>query len=45
MQVIAKRYQIWGKQGKEWSPWFPYNGDDKEIWQLKPNLKNEYKYE
>lgn len=39
-----KRYQVYGKHGIEWSPWFPYTGTP-EKWQLKGKLLNEYKYE
>lgn len=43
-KVTMKRYQFWGPKGIEWTKWFPYNGESKEKWQLKPQgLRNEYK--
>jgi hypothetical protein len=42
-----KRYQFFGKQGIQWTDWFPTNGKSQEPIQLKcykgRNLKNEYK--
>ena len=48
MTKIEKRYQLFGRNGVEWTPWFPYGKkeDNKtlEPWQLKSsNLKNEYR--
>ena len=48
MAKIEKRYQLFGRNGVEWTPWFSYDRkeDNKtlEPWQLKSsNLKNEYR--
>ena len=48
MTKIEKRYQLFGRNGVEWTPWFHYGKkeDNKtlESWQLKSsNLKNEYR--
>lgn len=48
MAKIEKRYQLFGRNGVEWTPWFHYGkkADNKtlEPWQLKgSNLKNEYR--
>ena len=48
MTKIEKRYQLFGRNGVEWTPWFHYGKkeDNKtlEPWQLKSsNLKNEYR--
>ena len=48
MAKIEKRYQLFGRNGVEWTPWFHYGKkeDNKtlESWQLKSsNLKNEYR--
>ena len=48
MAKIEKRYQLFGRNGVEWTPWFHYGKkeDNKtlEPWQLKSsNLKNEYR--
>ena len=38
-----KRYQIYTKDGITWSNWFHLTGDfEKEQWQIKNKLKNEY---
>lgn len=43
-KVTQKRYQFYGKQGVEWTPWFPYRGESREKIQLKSSgLKNEYR--
>ena len=40
-----KRFQFFGKQGVEWSPWFNVSENSVEPFQLKSSkLKNEYKY-
>jgi hypothetical protein len=41
--MIYKRYQYYGKQGIEWTPWFLITGKEIPKYQLKPNLRNEYK--
>lgn len=38
-----KRYQIWTKNGLEWSKWFKWCGVVEEKWQIKNKQKNEYK--
>ena len=48
MTKIEKRYQLFGRNGVEWTPWFHYGKkeDNKtlEPWQLKSSkLKNEYR--
>ena len=48
MTKIEKRYQLFGRNGVEWTPWFYYDEKDNsktlEPWQLKSsNLKNEYR--
>ena len=48
MAKIEKRYQLFGRNGVEWTPWFHYGKKDDnktlEPWQLKSsNLKNEYR--
>lgn len=43
---MLKRYQRYTKNGIEWTPWFEVPDDvDKEKWQLKGKLLNEYKDE
>ena len=41
---MKKRYQYFGKDGIQWSPWFDYDGEQFP-WQLKNKLRNEYKDE
>lgn len=48
MTKIEKRYQLFGKNGIEWSSWFTFNTGDKNVttlepWQLDYKLKNEYR--
>ena len=48
MAKIEKRYQLFGKNGIEWSQWFTFNTEGKDVtifepWQLEPKLKNEYR--
>lgn len=48
MTKIEKRYQLFGRNGVEWTPWFHFSHVDDsktlELWQLKSsNLKNEYR--
>lgn len=43
--MTYKRYEYLSREGKKWSPWFKYDGEQFE-WQLKSSkLKNEYKNE
>lgn len=44
MKQKQKRYQIFGRKGIEWSPWFNVDEKSSEPWQLKNKLKNEYRY-
>ena len=48
MTKIEKRYQLFGRNGIEWSSWFTFNTGGKDIttlepWQLDHKLKNEYR--
>ena len=48
MAKIEKRYQLFGRNGVEWSSWFHFSRVDNtktlEPWQLKSSkLKNEYR--
>lgn len=40
--MTQKRYQMWGKNGLQWSEWFNYDGYQ-EPWQLENKLRNEYR--
>ena len=40
--IQEKRYQYWSKNGIVWTNWFKHRGLT-TTWQLKPNLKNEYR--
>ena len=40
--MIEKRYQIFGRNGKEWSGWFKTT-ETPCRWQLKGKLLNEYR--
>jgi len=46
MEKRQKRFQFWGRNGKEWSDWFDHHGDEDPI-QLKGfrgnHLLNEYR--
>lgn len=48
MAKIEKRYQLFGRKGIEWSSWFTFNTEGKDVtilepWQLDYKLKNEYR--
>ena len=48
MSKIEKRYQLFGRNGIEWSSWFTLNIDCKDVTTLEPcqfdnKLKNEYR--
>ena len=48
MTKIEKRYQLFGRNGIEWSSWFIFNTEGKDVttlepWQLDHKLKNEYR--
>lgn len=40
-----KRYQMWTRDGLVWSEWFRWDSDNRDPWQFKNKLKNEYKEE
>ena len=40
--MIYKRFEYWSRDGKRFTDWFKYDGP-MEKWQLKNQLKNEYK--
>jgi len=41
-EVRQKRYEFFGRDGKQWTEWFDYDGEEYP-WQLKPRLRNEYR--
>lgn len=41
--MIYKRYEYWSREGKKWTDWFVWLSDNRDPWQLKNKLKNEYK--
>lgn len=48
--MVYKRYEFWGsddgKPVKKVTPWFRWDSDNRDPWQLKSQgLKNEYKEE
>lgn len=46
MEKRQKRFQFWGKNGKEWIDWFDFNGLEEPIQQKGfkgDNLLNEYR--
>ena len=44
--MTYKRYQFIGCGGKiEWTPWFKWNSTNRDPWQLKGKLRNEFKEE
>lgn len=40
--MMQKRYEFWSREGKKWTEWFDYDGEQFP-WQLKNKLKNEYR--
>ncbi len=42
MEVRQKRYEYFSRDGKNWTEWFDYNGEEYK-WQLKNKLRNEYR--
>lgn len=40
-----KRYQYWSRDGIKFTDWFPWDSDNRDPWQLKNKLRNEYKEE
>lgn len=43
--MTYKRYQMYTRDGIVWSDWFKWDSDNRDPWQLKNKLKNEYKEE
>lgn len=41
---MQKRFEYWSREGKVWTEWFDYDGEQFP-WQLKNKLKNEYRDE
>ena len=39
---MQKRYEYWTREGKKWTEWFEYDGEQFP-WQLKNKLRNEYR--
>ena len=42
MEVRQKRYEYFSRQGKKWTEWFNYDGEEYK-WQLQNKLRNEYR--
>lgn len=40
--MTYKRYQMYTRDGIVWSDWFKWDSDNRDPWQLKNKLKNEY---
>lgn len=40
--MTYKRYQYWTSEGKKFTEWFRWDSDNRDPWQLKNKLKNEY---
>ena len=38
---MKKRFEYWSSEGKVWSEWFDYDGEQYQ-WQLKNKLLNDY---
>ena len=43
--MVYKRYEYWTREGKKFTDWFPWDSDNRDPWQLKNKLMNEYKEE
>lgn len=43
--MAYKRYQMYTRDGIVWSDWFKWDSDNRDTWQFKNKLKNEYKEE
>ena len=41
VEVRQKRFQFWGRNGKEWTEWFDYDGPEDPV--QDKGLKNEYR--
>lgn len=42
IEVRQKRYEFFGRDGKQWTEWFDYDGEEYP-YQMKPRLRNEYR--
>ena len=40
-----KRFEYITRDGKKWTEWFKWESENREPWQLKNRLRNEYKDE
>lgn len=43
--MTYKRYEYWSREGKQLTPWFKWESDNRDPWQLKNKLRNYYKEE
>lgn len=43
--MVYKRYEYFSREGKKFTDWFLWDSDNRDPWQLKNKLKNEYKNE
>ena len=41
--MTYKRYEYWSREGLKFTPWFKWDSDNRDHWQLKNRLRNEYK--
>lgn len=41
--MTYKRYEYWTREGKVFTPWFEWKSENRDPWQLKNRLRNEYK--
>lgn len=42
--MLQRRYQRWGVNGIEWTPWYNVpEGHNRDPWELKNKLKAEYR--
>jgi len=40
--MTYKRYEYWSREGKVFTPWFRWDSENRDPWQLKNRLRNEY---
>lgn len=43
--MVYKRYEYFSREGKKFTDWFTWDSDNRDPWQLKNKLRNEYKEE
>ena len=43
--MVYKRYEYFSREGKKFTDWFLWDSANRDPWQLKNKLKNEYKNE